>query len=171
MNRIIRALALLAVPVLSSIVVTATQPGHLVKCISGNCFNGTGEAILTLNDNFVGNIHYTGSFKHALMEGEGLAIYSYGYIHTGTFVRNEPSGYGVQWKIKNVNGKQVPDSSAEVIFGKWDEDDVVKGIMVQADGTTRIYTRGHKYLETRKVKDKWINAQVEDFLAARKKRS
>jgi hypothetical protein len=146
----------------------ATMPGHMIKCISGNCFNGTGEAILTLNDNFVGDIHYTGSFKHALMEGEGVAIYSYGYILAGEFKRNEPSGKCVKWQIKNVDGKQVPDSSADVVFGKWDEDDVMKGIMVRPDGTTRVVTRGSKYLSTEKVKDKWINDQVDAFLAARR---
>lgn len=170
MKRLSISMALLSLITIRPLPATATQPGHMIKCISGNCMNGTGEAVLTLNDNFVGDIHYTGQFKHALMDGNGVAVYSYGYILIGEFTRNEPSGRCSKWQIKWVGDKAVPDSSAEVVFGKWDEDDVMKGIAVHPDGTTRVVTRGHKYLSTTKMKDSWVNDQVENFLAARRRK-
>lgn len=168
MNNFVKTVSFAVIIASSPGIAGATNPGHLIKCISGNCMNGIGEGIISLNDNFVGEIHYKGSFKNGLMDGEGVAIYSYGYILIGEFERNEPSGKCSKWEIKTVNGQQVPDSSGDVIFGKWDEDDVMKGIIIRKDGRTDVYTRGHKYLSTTKVKDKWINEQVEGFLAARK---
>ncbi len=168
MHHIFKTLPATIAIVCAPFIAAATTPGHLIKCIFGDCQNGTGEGIISLNDNFVGEIHYKGGFKNGLMDGEGVAAYSDGRIIIGEFTRNEPSGKGSQWQGKTVAGQVVPDSSADVLFGKWDEDDVMKGIMVNKDGSMRVYTRGHKYLSTNKVKDKWINEQAEAFIAARK---
>ena len=145
--------------------------GHVIKCISGDCQNGNGEAILSRNSNDVGEIRYTGAFRNGMMDGEGTAIYTGNttdHIHTGTFSENEPSGNGADWQIRQAGGQAVPDSSKEVVFGKWDEDGVYKGLLVDEEGSTRVSARGQKYLNTKKVKDKWINEQAEGFVAARK---
>ncbi|MEO6833108.1 MAG: hypothetical protein ABI378_11365 [Chitinophagaceae bacterium] len=167
MNHTIKSFALLALIAFTPLFAAATQPGRVLKCISGDCQDGIGEANISLNDNFVGSIYYKGSFKNGLMDGEGVANYNHTYIIVGEFRKNEPSGKCSQWKVKTVNGVEVPDSSAEVIFGKWDEDYVMKGIVVWEDGTTKVRTNGHKYLDTKKVKDKWTNEQVEGFIATR----
>ncbi len=146
----------------------AGKAGRVTKCISGNCENGSGEAQLDRNDNFSGWVYYKGEFKSGLMDGEGMQVWDGTEGWTGHFSEGRRDGYGMKAGVKRLeSGKWVIDSASGVIFGKWDDDYDFKGVGVDADGTKRVRTSGHKYLKTDKVKDKWINEQADAWIAAR----
>ncbi len=143
-----------------------------IRCISGDCRNGRGQAIF-INPTWTtpGEYTYTGTFKEGQMDGEGSLISNVGNFN-GSFKNGKQLGYGIDFFSKKVNGINVPDSEKWVNIGRWDEDDSYHCIQIHEDGTTGYYnTAGngehskhfHPYAE---VKDKWIKTHVADYLAA-----
>ena len=151
---------------------TAFAELKFVRCASGDCRNGRGQAIfIDPAWNTPGEYIYTGTFKDGQMDGEGTLISNIGAF-TGAFNDGKQQGYGIEFFSKKVNGVNVPDSNKWVNIGRWDDDGSYHCVQVHEDGTTGYYnTQGtggssknfHPYKE---VKDKWVKTHVADYLAA-----
>lgn len=148
-----------------------TKPGRVVKCISGDCNNGIGEAQMTDVDNFSGDVYYKGEFKNGLIDGEGIQRKD-SYIYIGHFKKGLKNGYMTRFDAKRVDGNFVPDSSGSVAFANYTSEFGYKSIIVKPDGSTENQSRheGHynkNFDPFQTIKDKWINEQVTAYQAAR----
>ena len=144
-----------------------------VKCISGDCQNGTGVA--EFEDQFfknAGQVIYKGTFKLGKMSGEGILSTNAVY-YTGSFEDNEYRGYGIEFYSKKVDGINVPDSSKTVSFGKWDTDGSMQAIQVWEEGRKSFYNTegrsGHKknFKPYKSFNDKWIEQHADAHIASR----
>ncbi len=148
-----------------------SQELSFVKCNSGDCQNGTGEA--TFSNNYfkaAGDAIYKGSFKNGKMDGEGTLANNLEY-YTGSFKNGEKYGYGILYKSKKLNGANVPDSAQWVSFCKWDDKGGMESIQVHEDGSTGFFnTEGsdHKknFRPYKPVKDKWIQEHSDAYISS-----
>lgn len=147
------------------------RPGRVIKCISGDCVNGQGEAKMTDVNNFSGEVYYKGEFKNGLIDGEGIQVYG-GHYYVGHFKKGFKDGYMANYGATFKDGKSAPDSSAEVSFADYHSEFGYSSIKVFNDGSTKYYSlhegkRKSNWDYNKPVKDKWINEQAAAFKAAR----
>jgi hypothetical protein len=160
----------LLLPVLLLLVaVVNAQEYTLLKCTSGDCQNGSGEAVFTNNFlNAMTPTLYKGTFKNGKMDGEGTLSNNLEY-YIGSFRNGEKYGYGILYKSKKVGGINQPDSMQWVSFCKWDEDGGMQSIQVHENGETGYFnTEGHDHKKNfrpyKEVKDKWINEHANAYM-------
>lgn len=150
----------------------SAQKFVFVKCISGDCLNGTGVAEFTApaNDDFTGSVVYKGTFKEGKMSGEGSVMNDHSY-YIGTFEDNYYRGYGTNFYSKKVGNILVPDSAKSLDFCKWDEDGCNVRMTVQTDNekVAQHYgknKRHEKFWGNSAFKDEHLMAQVSALFAS-----
>ena len=164
-------MALLMVLSFSAMAQNDNRPGSVLKCISGDCANGIGEAQLSDVNNNSGDVYYKGSFKNGKMDGEGIEVVG-GNYYVGHFKEGFKNGHLTVFNARVADGKYYPDSAGKVSFANYTSEYGFKSIIVKPDGTTENFSKheGH-YKESFQpfgpVKDKWINEQVAAYQALR----
>lgn len=153
--------------------VAKAQNYVFVKCISGDCENGTGVA--EFEDQIfknAGQVIYKGTFKSGKMFGEGTLSTNV-YFYIGSFEDNDYRGYGIEFYSKKLDNINVPDSSKTVNIGKWDKDGSMKAIQVWEEGRKSFYNTegrsGHKknFKPYKTFNDKWIEQHADEYIASR----
>ena len=98
---------------------------EVLKCVSGDCQNGEGEAQFKFLERNVfdpnDSVTYVGSFKNGEISGEGI-LYNSSSYYKGSFQNNYFFGNGTKYYSKKEGDKTVPNLALLVSFYLWDDD-------------------------------------------------
>ncbi len=148
-----------------------TTPGKVTRCISGNCKDGPGEALISEVDQGSDQVWYKGNFKDGLADGDGVMA-SEGRYWAGHFKNGFRDGHFGVFGLKWDGDHPMPDSGTKVSFADYDSHYGFESIIIYPDGSLKNYSVPTRHRSNwdydKKIKDKWINEQVELFIASRK---